>query len=136
MPGPALNQLHAHRAIHDGAQSGAIEYTDLMIQIWKSEKKEDANKAATLLLDYWETRIISHADAEESGFYQKKAENNEELVDAVKSLKRDHEILRIIVKDIRDILQKDGLNDLAIQKFYALLTVNEIHSREEERLLF
>lgn len=134
--GPALSQLHAHRAIHDGAQSGAVQFTVEMMELVKKGKLEEAKGAAKQLLEFWESRVISHADAEESGFYQKKAEENEKYQEAVIQLKRDHDILRMIVKDIKESLDIDGVSDRVIQQFHGLLTVNEIHSREEERLLF
>lgn len=136
MSGPALSQLHAHRAIHDGALSGAVTFTNQLIALVKEGNKIVAKKAAMQLLDYWETRVLSHADAEESGFYQEKAKQSTTFHDAVILLKRDHEMLRIIVKDVKELLQSNDVNEKVIQKFHALLTINEIHSREEERLLF
>lgn len=135
-PGPALKQLHSHHAIHEGGLSGAIQKTNNFLELLKSRELEAANLAADDLLDYWETRVISHADAEESGFYQEKVEENPTLRDDVIKLERDHDLLRIIVKDIKEIRSEHGLNEAVIQRFYALLTVNEIHSRDEERLLF
>ncbi|GLC89026.1 hypothetical protein [Lysinibacillus piscis] len=136
MAGPALRQLHAHQTIHAGGLSGAIQKTDHFLALWQEGKVEEANHAADDLLDYWETRVISHADAEESGFYEEKVQHNEALKETVIQLARDHELLRIIVKDIHAIRQEEGLNEAIIQRFYALLTINEIHSRDEERLLF
>jgi len=135
-PGPALKQLHSHHAIHEGGLSGAIQKTNNFMELLKSRELETANLAADDLLDYWETRVISHADAEESGFYQEKVEENPALRDIVIKLERDHDLLRIIAKDIKEIRSEHGLNEAVIQRFYALLTVNEIHSRDEERLLF
>ncbi|QUG41516.1 hypothetical protein KD050_19945 [Psychrobacillus sp. INOP01] len=135
-PGPALKQLHSHHAIHEGGLSGAIQKTNNFLELLKSGELEAANLAADDLLDYWETRVISHADAEESGFYQEKVEENPALRDVVIKLERDHDLLRIISKDIKVIRSEHGLNEAVIQRFYALLTVNEIHSRDEERLLF
>ncbi|MEK4083986.1 MAG: hemerythrin domain-containing protein [Psychrobacillus psychrodurans] len=135
-PGPALKQLHSHHAIHEGGLSGAIQKTNNFLELLRSRELEAANLAADDLLDYWETRVISHADAEESGFYQEKVEENPALRDVVIKLERDHDLLRIISKDIKEIRNEHGLNEAVIQRFYALLTVNEIHSRDEERLLF
>lgn len=135
-PGPALKQLHSHHAIHEGGLSGAIQKTNNFLELLKSREIEAANLAADDLLDYWETRVISHADAEESGFYQEKVEENPALRDVVIKLERDHDLLRIIAKDIKGIRSDHGLNEAVIQRFYALLTINEIHSRDEERLLF
>lgn len=136
MAGPALKQLHAHKAIHDGGLSGAIDKTDEFLAYWKAKDEEHANAALDGLIDYWKTRIISHADAEESGFYQEVVEHNASLKDAVTQLERDHELLRIIVKDLEVERAENGINELIIQKLHALITVNEIHSRDEERLLF
>ena len=135
-PGPALKQLHSHHAIHEGGLSGAIQKTNNFMELWKAGELEAANLAVDDLLDYWETRVISHADAEESGFYQEKVEENPTLRDVVIKLERDHDLLRIICKDIKEIRSESGLNEAVIQQLYALLTVNEIHSRDEERLLF
>jgi len=135
-PGPALKQLHSHHAIHEGGLSGAIQKTNNFLELLRSRELEAANLAADDLLDYWKTRVISHADAEESGFYQEKVEENPALRDVVIKLERDHDLLRIISKDIKEIRNEHGLNEAVIQRFYALLTVNEIHSRDEERLLF
>lgn len=135
-PGPALKHLHSHHAIHEGGLSGAIQKTNNFLELLRSHELEAANLAADDLLDYWETRVISHADAEESGFYQEKVEENPALRNVVIKLERDHDLLRIISKDIKEIRNEHGLNEAVIQRFYALLTVNEIHSRDEERLLF
>lgn len=80
MAGPALSQLHSHRAIHEGGLSGAIQKTDHFLALWQDGKLEEANHAADVLLDYWETRVISHADAEESGFYEEKVKHNEAFI--------------------------------------------------------
>ncbi|WP_052124145.1 hypothetical protein [Ureibacillus manganicus] len=69
------------------------------------------------LLDDWETRVISHADAEEMGFYQEKAKQNEAFAKAVILLKRVHEILRIIVKDIKETLKTEDVSEKVIQQF-------------------
>jgi len=134
--GPALKHLHSHHAIHEGGLSGAIQKTNNFLEFYKLGETEVANMAADDLLEYWETRVISHADAEESGFYQEKVEENPALRDDVLKLERDHDLLRIIAKDIKDIRSEHGLNEAVVQRFYALLTVNEIHSRDEERILF
>lgn len=64
------------------------------------------------------------------------AKENPELQEAVTMLTRDHDLIRIIVADIEKILEEDGLGPEIFQRFYSLIVVNEIHSRDEERLLF
>lgn len=136
MSGPALRQLHSHRAIHEGGLSGAVMKTTDMMDHLRQGELETANLAADDLITYWETRVISHADAEEEGFYKEIAEENPELQDKIIMLTRDHDIIRIIVKDIKDLRETEGLSPSVLHKFHALMVVNEIHSRDEERLLF
>lgn len=136
MSGPALRQLFSHRAIHEGGLSGAVMKTQDMMDHLKQGELETANLAADDLIDYWKTRVISHADAEESGFYKEIAIENPELQEAVIMLTRDHDLLRIIVKDIEELRVEEGLSPSVLHKYHALIVVNEIHSRDEERLLF
>ncbi|RAZ68338.1 hemerythrin domain-containing protein [Planococcus maitriensis] len=135
MSGPSLRQLHAHHAIHEGALSGAIAKTEEMEDLLRAKEFEVARQAADHLVEYWETRIISHADAEEEGFYQEMLEKDPGLEEVVEKLSRDHDLLRIIAKDIKEMLTEKGLTYEVMQQFHALLVVNAIHSRDEERLL-
>lgn len=136
MPGPSLRQLHAHHAIHQGGLSGAEAKTEEVEELLEAKEFEVAHQAADHLIEYWETRIISHADAEEDGFYQEMAGKNPNLQDAVLRLARDHELLRIMVKEVKAMLAEEGLTRGVLHQFHALLVVNAIHSRDEERLLF
>ncbi|MNW54569.1 hypothetical protein D3C74_321770 [compost metagenome] len=95
-----------------------------------------ADQAMVELLDYWESRILSHADAEEDGFYQEVVEKNPTLQETVLQLKRDHELMRIVVKNIHQLRESNGFSKILLHKLYALLEINEVHSQEEERLLF
>ena len=91
--------------------------------------------AADHLLEYWETRIIAHADAEEDGFYQEMVGVHPELERAVIQLTRDHDLMRTMAKDIKRMLAEDGLTPDVMQQFEALIVVDDIHSRDEERML-
>lgn len=135
MSGPSLRQLHAHHAIHQGALSGALTKTEEVEDLLRAKEFEVARQAADHLLEFWETRIISHADAEEEGFYQDMIQQKPELEKAVIDLTRDHDILRIIAADIKQLLVEEGLSYEVMKQFHALLVVNAIHSREEERML-
>lgn len=136
MSGPALRQLHAHRSIHEGGLSGAVTKTENMMHYLQQGELETANLAADDLIDYWKTRVISHADAEESGFYLEVVKENSHLHDTVTMLTRDHDLIRMIVEDIEKLRVEEGLSPSVLHKFHALIVVNEIHSRDEERLLF
>ncbi|WP_037288481.1 hemerythrin domain-containing protein [Saccharibacillus sacchari] len=136
MGGPSLRQHHAHHAIHEGALSGAIDKTEELEELIQTEGIENARQAADQLLGYWVTRVLSHADAEEEGFYEEMAGEDPDLKLAVVKLTRDHDILRMIVADLVTQLPKSGPTPEMMRLFYSLITVNAIHSREEERLLF
>lgn len=136
MGGPSLRQLHAHHAIHQGGLSGALDKTREVEELLEAKEFKVARQAADHLIEYWETRILSHADAEEEGFYQEMVEKKPELQEAVVKLTRDHDLLRIIVKELKAVIREEGLTPEVLQQFHALLVVNAIHSREEERLLF
>ncbi|MCP3743866.1 hypothetical protein [Paenibacillus sp. A3M_27_13] len=136
MGGPSLRQLHAHHAIHQGGLTGALDKTREVEELLEAKEFKVARQAADHLIEYWETRILSHADAEEEGFYQEKVEKKPELQEAVVKLTRDHDLLRIIVKELKAWILEEGLTPEVLQQFHALLVVNAIHSREEERLLF
>ncbi|MCT2194053.1 MULTISPECIES: hemerythrin domain-containing protein [Paenibacillus] len=134
--GPSLRQLHAHQAIHDGGLAGAKSKTEEVAGFYASGDLELAEQATNELLGYWESRILSHADAEEDGFYQEVTEKNPDLQEAVVQLKRDHELMRIVVRSIHQQRETSGWSEAILHKLYALLEINELHSREEERLLF
>lgn len=131
-----MRQLNAHHAIHEGGLTGAKDKTEEFERLFALGETEAAVLAAEHLLDYWETRILSHADAEEEGFYQEMEAKRPELAQSVVQLARDHDLLRIMVKDLRTMLAEEGLTEELIHHFHALVVVNAIHSREEERLLF
>lgn len=135
MSGPALKQLHAHRSIHEGGLSGAVTKTELMIEFLQEGDMKSADRAADELIEYWKSRVISHADAEEEGLYLDIKKENPELETAIIQLTRDHDLIRIIVKDIEELRKTEKISPTVLQKFYALLVVNEVHSRDEERLL-
>lgn len=137
MSGPALKQLHSHRAIHEGGLSGAAMKTEDLVELLEQGDEETAVQAVGDLIDYWKTRVISHADAEESGFYREILETKPQLEKEIIQLTRDHDLIRLIVADIEEIWKSDKqVTPEIMQKFYGLMVVNELHSREEERLLF
>lgn len=134
--GPSLRQRHAHQAIHVGGLAGARSKTEEVESLYASGNLELADQATAELLEYWESRILSHADAEEDGFYQEVVEKNPMLQETVLQLKRDHDLMRIVVKNIHHMRETSGFSKDILHKLYALLEINVVHSQEEERLLF
>ncbi len=137
MSGPALRHLHSHKAIHEGGLSGAVMKTDDLIEYFEQGETEIAKQACDHLLDYWKTRVLSHADAEEEGFYKQVLQEKPELEREIIQLTRDHDLMRILVQDIDTLREEDpSVTSEIMKKFAGLIVVNELHSREEERLLF
>lgn len=135
MSGPSLEKLDAHRSIHDAAFFEAKELTELLVKLHSEGKKAACLEVAKALIESWEQRTLAHADSEEEGFYQKNVKKKGELTEVITMLKRDHHILRTIVRDVKKHLESQEVNSLIINHFQALLIVVQIHSREEEKYL-
>jgi hypothetical protein len=139
MSGPSLHKHEAHRSIHDGVVTEGRDLLELLIKV-QQEKKENHEKLAKLtaqaLIEHWETRLIAHADSEEEGFYEEKMEKFPDLTKPLTMLKRDHELFRIVVNEIKEILDKDGITDEMIDRFKTIYVLAQIHNREEEGYLF
>ncbi|WP_188453927.1 hemerythrin domain-containing protein [Virgibacillus oceani] len=133
--GPALRKLASHRSIHEGAYVEARDLTLVTERLLNDERKDDCLKAAKALAEHWETRVIAHADAEEDGLYKEILEENPELKKEIHMLTRDHDLLRIILDQIKEKLGERLVTREMIDQFKSLLIVNEIHSRSEESKL-
>ncbi|WP_163969794.1 hemerythrin domain-containing protein [Oceanobacillus halotolerans] len=136
--GPALRKLASHRSIHDGSFAEARDLTEVTFRLFQENRMDDCVKAADALVDHWETRVIAHADAEEDddGLYQEIAKENPELQPKIYELTRDHDLLRIVVGEIKDSLKESRkITEDIMNKFQSLLVINRIHSRSEESLL-
>lgn len=135
MSGPSLHKLTAHRSIHNGALTEARDLLVVLEQVYKEGHEEHSNIAARTLVEHWETRTIAHADSEEDGFYQKKVEDNPALQEMIIMLKRDHQLFRILINDIKQILDEFGVNDDVIDRFKTIYVLVQIHNRDEETYL-
>lgn len=135
--GPSLRQLHAHKQIHDTGLSLAVNMTDELIRTYKDGTKEEVIQEVIALVDFFESRVISHADAEEeeNGFYSEVEKNNPASHDKIQQLIRDHDIMRQIITKIKTQMESEGFSTQIIDYFRSLIIVNEIHSRDEERFL-
>lgn len=139
MTGPSLRKLDAHRSIHDGVVAEGRDLLELLLKVLseKPENHEQLSKMAVeALIEHWEQRLIAHADSEEEGFYEEQLEQQPELLEPLTMLKRDHELFRILVKEIKGIIEKDGITEEAIDRFKAIYVLAQIHNREEEGYLF
>lgn len=136
MSGPSLRQLQAHRSIHRGAFGEAKEITEILQKLFSEGQPDKARQAADILMEHWEDRTLSHAQHEEEGFYLEKIQQNPDLQERITKLIRDHDLLRILMTQIKEILAKEGVTKEVIDRFEAMLLVNEIHGRDEETYLF
>lgn len=135
MSGPSLRKLDAHRAIHDGSYVEAKNLTDILYKLVEEKRNKEAAEVADALVEHWELRVITHADSEEQGLYKDVVANEPEMLETIAMLTRDHDLIRIIAERVRGILKEDGVTPEVLQCFTGMLIVNEIHSRDEERLL-
>lgn len=135
MSGPSLEKLTSHRSIHNGAVTEGRDLLRVIEKTFREGNLELATIGATALVEHWETRTISHADSEEEGFYVKKLKENPEIELSLARLKRDHDLLRTLVSEIKQLLAEHRVNDEVIDRFKAIYVLVQIHNRDEERLL-
>jgi len=57
------------------------------------------------------------------------------LREVIVTLKRDHDLMRILLKEIKEELSDQAFNESILARFDAMLLINQIHGREEERML-
>lgn len=135
MSGPALATLDSHHAIHQAAFDEAERLTRLLRQTLLAGQRDPALQLAAVLVEHWQTRTLRHADAEEAGWYRAIVAALPERQPDILALTRDHDLLRILLAEIQGILTQHGITAGIVERFEAMLLLNAIHSREEERRL-
>ena len=145
MSGPALHQRHAHSAIHEAAYGEAEELTNLLQDLLLQQDHQKAVQIVSLLIEHWMTRTLRHAEEEEVGLYEEILAKDKEILPLIVSLKRDHQLLRIALDDVKGMLSR--IDETAInanqtevllsilERFKVLLWLNQVHSRTEEQTL-
>lgn len=135
MSGPALKQLHAHRSIHDGTLSEGIQLTELLVQLLRENRMEHFRVVAADLVEHWETRTLAHAEAEEEGFYKEVAQQQPDLSETIIMLRRDHDLIRLLVAEVKSSLSEEGESEAIMDRFKAIVQIVRIHSDHEEKYL-
>jgi hypothetical protein len=135
MAGPGLSQHDAHHAIHQAAFYEAERLTLHLRRALRQGDEQQALQVASVLIEHWQTRTLRHAEAEETGWYRETLAERPELQTDVTILTRDHELLRLLLAEAQGILSAQGIASGVVERFEAMLLVNSIHSREEERRL-
>ncbi|WP_404452291.1 hemerythrin domain-containing protein [Virgibacillus necropolis] len=135
MSGPALKHVDSHSAIHEAALIEATELTKILDHLVTNNQLDKALEVAFVIVEHWETRTLQHAESEEEGLYKELEESSPELRDSIIALKRDHNLLRLLVKEIKTILDGKGVSDEVVQRLQALILVDLLHNQEEEKIL-
>ncbi|HEU5348956.1 MAG TPA: hemerythrin domain-containing protein, partial [Ktedonobacterales bacterium] len=94
-----------------------------------------ALQLAGVLMEHWQTRTLRHAEAEEQGWYRDVAHERPELRMDIAQLTRDHDLLRELLSEIEQIIAVRGWVTGIVERFEAMMLLNAIHSRDEERRL-
>lgn len=135
MSGPALKHVDSHSAIHEAALIEAKELTELLEKVIIADESDKALELAFVIVEHWETRTLRHAASEEDGLYKELAETSPELKEDIIALTRDHELLRLLVNEIKDLLNGGKVGDDVLQRFQALILVDLLHNQKEEQIL-
>ncbi|APC48499.1 hypothetical protein GLV94_06700 [Virgibacillus halodenitrificans] len=136
MSGPALRKIDSHSAIHEAALNEAIELTNLLDQLVIKEQHKKALEVGYILVEQWETRTLRHAEEEEAGLYKEIVKDNPDLQSEITALTRDHNLLRIIIKDIKEKFNEEKtISDNIVQLFQSLIIIDELHNQKEMEVL-
>ncbi|QSO45577.1 hemerythrin domain-containing protein [Alicyclobacillus mengziensis] len=135
MTGPALRHLESHHAIHEYARQEAEAMTALLERAVERQETGLAVQIAYVLIEHWETRTLCHAASEEQGLYPEIVRLEPDKESVVHTLTRDHELMRMAVEEIKELLHNDEPIVEAVRRFHLLLWVENMHSRDEERRL-
>ncbi|WP_042355431.1 hemerythrin domain-containing protein [Bacillus rubiinfantis] len=136
MSGPSLRKQHSHHSIHDGIYTEARDLTTALKETFNKENNKYREEICDTLIEHWEKRTLAHAQSEEEGFFEEKMAENPDLLETIIRLKRDHQLLELIVKKIKQQIEKEGVTEDIIAYFEALLIVFDIHNEAEETSLF
>lgn len=131
MTGPSLKKADAHSSIHEAALNEARELKDLYEHCLKNGKKEKALQVAEVTIEHWESRTLKHAESEEEGLYKDMVEENPALKDTVVRLTRDHDLMRIVVGQMKSHLAERKVDQQFIRFIDALIIIDEIHNEDE-----
>jgi vacuolar-type H+-ATPase subunit E/Vma4 len=131
MSGPSLKKPDAHSSIHEAALNEARELREIFQRCLEDGQKEKALQVAEVIIEHWETRTLKHAESEEEGLYKEMVLENAELKDLVVQLTRDHDIMRRIVQQMKEKLQKQEIDEEFTTLMDGVIIVDLIHNEDE-----
>ncbi|MDQ0197752.1 hypothetical protein [Neobacillus ginsengisoli] len=131
MSGPSLKKQDAHSSIHEAALNEAKELRSLFYKCLKDGEKEKALQVAEIVIEHWESRTLKHAESEEEGLYKELVEENADLNHLVIKLTRDHDLMRRMVEQMKELLIKNEMDERMIALLDSLIIVDSIHNEDE-----
>jgi uncharacterized protein with von Willebrand factor type A (vWA) domain len=131
MSGPSLKKADAHSSIHEASLNEAKELNLLFRMCLKQGEMEKAIQVAEITIEHWESRTLKHAEAEEEGLYAEMVQENPDIQDLVIQLKRDHDLMRRIVEQIKNLLANNEIDERVAALLDSLIIVDSIHNEDE-----
>ncbi|MED3574947.1 hemerythrin domain-containing protein [Cytobacillus praedii] len=131
MSGPSLKKPDAHSSIHEAALNEARELREIFQRCLEDGQEEKALQVAEVIIEHWETRTLKHAESEEEGLYKEMVLENAQLKDLVVQLTRDHDIMRRIVQQMKEKLQKQEIDEEFTTLMDGVIIVDLIHNEDE-----
>jgi len=120
--------------IHDAAIGDIVAITEEIMEKMDIGAGE-ARGLVGMLTDLWRSRVLSHAEEEENGLYEEIKRVEPESACQIERVKRDHEILRIMIEQIEAVNSSTGNIGEILGINSAMLKILELHDRDEEKLL-
>ncbi|MEK5163109.1 hypothetical protein NYE69_12320 [Paenibacillus sp. FSL R5-0527] len=135
MSGPSLRRADSHGLIHEAALEEAGELAELVERSLRRGERDKALDIAWIAVEHWESRTLQHAQSEEEGLYLEAVELKPQLRDVIIALTRDHNLMRELVAEIKARLERGEMDEQVLQRFQALILIDQIHNRDEEAMV-
>ena len=104
--------------------------------LFESSGGEDAATALRLARELvlgWRLRVLAHADAEEQDLFRQVLKLLPGLSDQVVAAMRDHELMRLLLGEVEQELDREGrVTQGVLQRLSALQELQRLHSLFEE----
>jgi hypothetical protein len=131
LSGPSLRKQDAHTSIHDAALNEAKELRLLLLKCLEENEKEKALRVAEVTIEHWESRTLQHAESEEEGLYKEMVEEKPYLHPLVIQLTRDHDLMRRMVDQMKNLLTNNEIDERMVSLLDSLIIVDSIHNEDE-----
>jgi hypothetical protein len=131
MSGPSLKKQDAHSSIHEAALNEAKELRNLFHKCLKNGETERSFQVAEIAVEHWESRTLNHAEAEEEGLYKEMVEENPDFQPLVIQLTRDHDLMRRMVGQMKELLLINEIDERMLSLMDSLYIVDSIHNSDE-----